>query len=383
MFERMLIGSIENRITVGILAFVGMMILLGWAAINEGGRMAAFQQMEEARSIELGAYTYASNCSTCHGPDGRGGAGRAPALNNPQFFGHDFFPEITAEITSLRQEKTRLNLERGESQTTDARKAEIDTRITEIDAQIEALNIQRTSGVQAAVERGYNPDRFDRLSNVGWVGTREAFVITTLVHGRPASVSYWPQGGMVAWAQTAGGPLRMDQIEDLTAYILNWDKGDAWTVEDLFAVNQFAIEPIDPTGIVLADVPDAVGTDVAQVVADLAMVQGDPARGDRLYHGTANPERGGGVLGCSGCHLAEANGTGPMTAGTFTRASGERLQDPALAGYTPDQYIVESILMPGNYIVPNFTNVMLANFGDRLTLQDLADLVAYLETQNQ
>jgi hypothetical protein len=59
MFERMLVGSIENRITVGILSFLGIMVILGWAAINEGGRMQAFQEMEEARSVELGAELFA------------------------------------------------------------------------------------------------------------------------------------------------------------------------------------------------------------------------------------------------------------------------------------------------------------------------------------
>jgi len=32
--------------------------------------------------------------------------------------------------------------------------------------------------------------------------------------------------------------------------------------------------------------------------------------------------------------------------------------------------------------VPNFKNVMINNFGDRLTLQDLADLIAFLESQD-
>jgi len=45
MFERMLVGKIENRITVGLISFVLTMVFLGWAAINEGGRMAAFTQM--------------------------------------------------------------------------------------------------------------------------------------------------------------------------------------------------------------------------------------------------------------------------------------------------------------------------------------------------
>ncbi|MBZ0289771.1 MAG: hypothetical protein K8I30_19265, partial [Anaerolineae bacterium] len=88
-------------------------------------------------------------------------------------------------------------------------------------------------------------------------------------------------------------------------------------------------------------------------------------------------------LACSGCHLQAATGTGPMTDGTFWRAENVRIQDPALSGFTAEQYLVSSILQPGAYLVPGFQNLMLANFGERISLQDLADLLAYLETMNQ
>jgi hypothetical protein len=72
-----------------------------------------------------------------------------------------------------------------------------------------------------------------------------------------------------------------------------------------------------------------------------------------------------------------------MTDGTFTRIQNIRLQDPLLAGETPEQYIVTSILQPSSYIVPGFQDLMLKTFGEQLSDQDLADLVAYLETMNQ
>src|SRR5689334_3818315 len=159
MFERMLVGKMENRITVGLISFMLTIVFLGWAAINEGGRMAAFQTMEDARAIEQGATLFAANCTTCHGLDGRGLAGKAPGLNNPMLFGHDFFPDVTKQISDLNDEKKTLTDENNAQGTTDTRKAEIKTRMDEIDKTIADLNTKRTADVQAAVGKGYDPTK--------------------------------------------------------------------------------------------------------------------------------------------------------------------------------------------------------------------------------
>ncbi|MEP6986337.1 MAG: c-type cytochrome, partial [Chloroflexota bacterium] len=240
MFERMLVGKIENRITVGLISFMLIIVFLGWAAINEGGRMAAFQQMENARSIEQGATLFASNCTSCHGMDGRGLAGKAPGLNNPMLFGHDFFPDVTKQISDLNDEAKNLTAENTAAGTTDARKTEIKTRLDQITQTISDLNTKRTADVQAAVAKDYDPTgvKYDRLQELGWGGTVDNFILTTLIHGRPVSGNYWPQA-MPAWSQTAGGPLRTDQLQNIVNYIKNFDKGDNWTLDDLYAVNQF------------------------------------------------------------------------------------------------------------------------------------------------
>jgi hypothetical protein len=60
-----------------------------------------------------------------------------------------------------------------------------------------------------------------------------------------------------------------------------------------------------------------------------------------------------------------------------------RLQDPLLAGYTLEHYLIESILVPNAYVAPGFApNAMPQNFGQRITGQELADLVAYLASQD-
>lgn len=391
MFERMLVGKIENRITVGIVCFVGIMVLLGWAAINEGGRMASLDETYHARSIEAGALLFTTNCTRCHGTDGRGLAGYAPGLNSPMFFGHDFYPEVTSQITELKAEAAGLNTEFGAPATTADRKTEITTRLAEIDDQIKTLDAPREGDLKVAVTLGYNPQEPDRLKELGWVGTRDAFILTTLIHGRPVSGSYWSNGPMPTWSQTGGGPLRTDQLEDLVAYVENWDKGDNWTMDDLFAVKAFPVVPADPAPLLAeidllkksgGNIPDPVGVDPQAALAAISTLTGDPAHGADLYHGAENTLLGKTLI-CSGCHTQTSNGTGPMTDGTFTRIQNIRLQDPLLAGFTPEQYIVTSILQPSSYLVPGFQDVMLKDFGTKLAPQDLADLVAYLETMNQ
>lgn len=391
MFERMLVGKIDNRITVGIVCFVGTMVLLGWAAINEGGRMSSLEETYHARAIEQGAMLFNTNCIRCHGVDGRGLPGYAPGLNSPMLFGHDFFPEVTAQITQLNAEKTALNTELNAAATTPERKTEINTRLAEIDTEIQTLDVPRHQALQAAIDKGYDPQRPDRLKNLGWVGTRDAFLLTTLIHGRPVSIDYWPNGAMPTWSQTGGGPLRNDQLEDLVAYIENWDKGDGWTMDDLFAVRAFPIEPVDPGPLEEqikllqesgGELKPPIGADPAAALTAISGLTGDPDRGSQLYHGAATTQIGKTLI-CSGCHTQTANGTGPMTDGTYWRVENIRLQDPALAGETPEQYLVTSILQPSAYVVPGFQDLMLKNFGEQLSDQDLADIVAYLETMDQ
>ncbi len=387
MLQRLLIEKIENRILVGATMFLGIMVLVGWLAINEPGRMQAFEQQYLGRSIERGATLFANNCTSCHGPDGRGLIGIAPGLNNPVLFGHDFLEDVRSEterLQSAQSEFDALTAELTAEGVTDERKAEIDTRlaaITEefgenptetITAQLADIETQRTAltvQIQGAIDKGYDPETlYNRLEYLGWGGTLEAFIHTTLISGRPTSESYWPQP-MAAWSQTAGGPLREDQIQDLTNYILNFDRD--WTLDDLLAVNQFAVRPGQANS---SSIENPIGTDVAAILTQLETVTGDPNNGQTLYNG---------ALGCAGCHSNET--IAPLTEQTWQAVTqGDRLSDPALAGYTPEQYLVESIVHPEAYRVPgNYVGIMPNYFGERLDAQMLADILAYLESYDQ
>lgn len=259
------------------------------------------------------------------------------------------------------------------SMPSEERVAEINARlgVGTIWAELDAVAVERDGlllQMQPAVDNAYDPAVPSRLGQVGYNNTLDQYVYTTLLHGRPGSQLYWPAGqGMVAWGQLGGGPLRGDEIRDLTNYILNWDKGDAWTVEDLNSVRQFAIVP---GAAAAADMGPPVGTDVVAIVANLGTVTGDPAAGETHYRS----------LGCTGCHAGGAQG--PATEGTWSRVTAERLTLPQFAGYTIEQYLVESIVAPGAYTVPPYASgLMPANFGERIDIQMMADILAYLEAQ--
>jgi len=404
MFQtgRMLFERIENRVLVSIIAFVSIMVLVGWVAINENARMASFSRQYNARAIERGAALFANNCTTCHGADGLGGAGVAPGLNNPQFFGHDFIAATRKELNSLNKQLTDLGVEKGDLATeltaldaeltsdglTDARKAEIDareveiaTRLAEIEvdlvdptrtariAELEAEKQAFADSVITAIDAGYNVEQPARTDILKWGGTQEDLIITTLIHGRPTSGSYWP-AAMPAWSQRAGASMRDDQLEDVAAYILNFDKGDGWTVEDLLAVKQFGKIPGEG-GPAVEITP--IGTDVTAILTAVTdgSIVGDPVNGQALYESRS--------LGCSGCHYA--GGSGPIYDGIYERIVTERLSLPQFAGYTAEHYIVESIVEPGAYTVEGYAG-MTANFGERLDLQNLADIIEYIKASD-
>lgn len=124
----------------------------------------------------------------------------------------------------------------------------------------------------------------------------------------------------------------------------------------------------------------SVGVDVEAILVELDEVYGDPLRGQLLYNGL-EPALGGSPLGCAGCHENEA--IAPLTAGTWTRINDIRLKLPSFADYSHRQFLVESIVRPLAYITPDYAEVMPEFYGGQLTTQQLADLVAFLDSQDQ
>jgi mono/diheme cytochrome c family protein/predicted small lipoprotein YifL len=103
---------------------------------------------------------------------------------------------------------------------------------------------------------------------------------------------------------------------------------------------------------------------------------GDAVRGEQLYN---LPTLGasGGAPGCAACH-SPLEGTvivGPSHFGVGTAAA------TRVEGMSAEEYLRESIVNPNAYIVDGFVaDIMYQLYGEQLSEEDIADLVAYLLT---
>jgi mono/diheme cytochrome c family protein len=93
----------------------------------------------------------------------------------------------------------------------------------------------------------------------------------------------------------------------------------------------------------------------------------------------ANPENGEALLnqyGCAACHVLGAlNNVAPSFSGLGERAAERR---PPL---TAEAYLYESIVHPSAFVVEGYPASMAQDYGERLTDEELGDIIAYLRTR--
>lgn len=79
---------------------------------------------------------------------------------------------------------------------------------------------------------------------------------------------------------------------------------------------------------------------------------------------------------CGACHsiTGTANIVGPAMAGIATRA------ETRVEGMSAHDYLVESILDPGAYLVPGFDNLMPSTWGTTLTGEEMDAIIAFMLT---
>jgi cytochrome c2 len=255
----------------------------------------------------------------------------------------------------------------GETERMAAYQASASARAIEGGAEIFQDYCARCHGTQGEGIIGICPplnDRYffdNRLKEVGWSGTQTEYIIATVSSGRLVSTrpQLYPgaaapgQPAMPSFVETFGGPLRLDQVNDVAAFIMNWQS----TAEQISAVPT-------PSG-------PLAGSDINK-----ELPEGDPAAGEAM---TVS-------LGCTACHIAGTAGPPwPPTAdvpGIGERALERYTQsDYTGAAATPEQYLFESIVAPNAYLVPPFASgLMPTTYSALLTEQDMADIIAYLLT---
>lgn len=182
-----------------------------------------------------------------------------------------------------------------------------------------------------------------RLEIQDWQGAKLDYIHSTISSGRP-----W--NGMPTWGEEYGGPLQRNQVADVAQFVNNWE-----------------------SEALCGDVEEVERPDWPTLTAELP--EGDPASGADGY---------GLTFGCAACHgnpegEASTAAVGPWL-GDIAEEGGDRVE-----GYTAADYVYESILLPNAHIAPECPNgpcgdpsPMPGNFGERMTLQDMADVMAYL-----
>ncbi|GAB4541022.1 MAG: hypothetical protein Kow0063_31460 [Anaerolineae bacterium] len=223
----------------------------------------------------------------------------------------------------------------------------------EVGAELFETNCSGCHGIKGEGIQGLAPALNDphfftaRVQEVGWQGTLEDYIISTVSVGRAVSTrpELYVGGGrpaMPAWSQQYGGPLRDDQIRNLAAFILNWEATALGEIE-------------------LAELPTP---------APGAVEAADPvARGQQLFVSS----------GCAGCHAIEgiSNGVVGPNLTQIAQVAATRKD-----GVSAEDYIRESILNPNAYVVDGYQpNLMPQTYDQQLSGRDLDDLIAFLLAQ--
>ena len=168
-----------------------------------------------------------------------------------------------------------------------------------------------------------------RRKDLNYLGSMPSYLKLTVAGGRPAQSTSGPWAeNMPTWSSDYGGPLRNDQVDSIVSYILSWEE---------YAPDANA----EPT-------PIAGGT--------------PEERGEALFQ----------AMGCVGCHAINGEGgaVGPELAGVV-EAKGE-------------DYVHQSIVAPNAVIVEGFTEgIMPQNFSERMTEDQINDIIAYLSTTSK
>jgi mono/diheme cytochrome c family protein len=326
----------QVKILIGTIAFMLTMIIFGFAALQEPARLARFDAARIGRSVESGASLYEANCVNCHGADARGSLGSREGCVDPN---------TGEEGVCIGRSLNHAPLVCGEPST--------------------------------------------RMIEYEWASTKYSFIESTLIAGRTAN-------GMPAWSQDVGGPLQPNEIEDLTEFILNFESEELcaavaftfpWPGLPLPAIYDSAMDHLDEVApeaydqFLMITGEEFVIIDERVEVPELVLPvtsPGDPDRGRELFA----------QIGCAGCHGNPEEPAIPGSAGPWQGDLVANVENGLRKeGYTPREYLYESIMNPGVYLVDGYGNAMPGTYPSQFsgtvnTPQDLEDIITYLMVAN-
>lgn len=119
-------------------------------------------------------------------------------------------------------------------------------------------------------------------------------------------------------------------------------------------------------GLILMVIALAACTSEKSAVEANSLPPGDAARGAVLFS-----ERINDTPRCSACHADESTRMGP----TLTNYSDVAESRSDLSAY---EYTLDAIVRPGRHILRGYSNTMYADYGEKLSTQEIADLIAYM-----
>jgi mono/diheme cytochrome c family protein len=112
----------------------------------------------------------------------------------------------------------------------------------------------------------------------------------------------------------------------------------------------------------------AGGNDTSKIAYEDLPATGDAQRGAELFTSQIDL-----APPCSGCHLLDGTQSGSPDLTSYAAVAGERVE-----GESAREYTFWAITEPGRFIVDGFGNAMYNQYDEKMTPQDIADLIEYL-----
>lgn len=202
----------------------------------------------------------------------------------------------------------------------------------------------------------------NRIKEVGFSGTLEDYVKLTVAAGRPSNSHGQWAVVMPTWSSEFGGPLRPDQVDHVTNYVMNWESTALQQTPEEDPFIPFAGVPMIPT--------EGMTITVAAATGD----ESGPRPPEQIF---SNPPNG---LGCEACHNpnlpedADNRGLIGPNLGNLAENAPNRVP-----GEDAETYVRNSIATPGAHVVEGYqAGLMPPGLADRMSEEELDSLIVWL-----